>query len=50
MILQAYSGGTDKKSPSDAAMLKQVKTGDKIKFDADNVNGALTVMKMDKVK
>ena len=29
-------------------MLKQVKPGDKIKFDADRVNGALTVMKLKK--
>jgi Cu/Ag efflux protein CusF len=31
---------------SDPAMLKQVKPGDKIKFDADNVNGQFTVTKI----
>lgn len=34
----------------DPAMLKQVKVGDKVKFDADRVNGALTVTKIEKVK
>lgn len=28
-------------------MLKQVKVGDKIKFDADRVNGAITVTQME---
>ena len=28
-------------------MLKQVKVGDKIKFEADRVNGAITVTQMD---
>ena len=32
----------------DPAMLKQVKVGDKIKFDADRVNGQLTVTKIQK--
>ena len=32
----------------DAAMLKQVKVGDKVKFDADRVNGKITVTKMEK--
>lgn len=31
----------------DPAMLDQVKAGDKIRFVADNVNGALTVTKID---
>lgn len=35
---------------SDPAMLKQVKQGDKIKFDADNVNGQFTVTKIEKRK
>jgi Cu/Ag efflux protein CusF len=35
---------------SDPAMLKTVKVGDKVKFDADRVNGQLTVMKIQKVK
>jgi Cu/Ag efflux protein CusF len=35
---------------SDPAMLKQVKAGDKIKFDADNVNGQFTVTKIEKKK
>jgi len=35
---------------SDPAMLKQVKPGDKIKFDADNVNGQFTVTKIEKKK
>jgi Cu/Ag efflux protein CusF len=34
----------------DPAMLKQVKVGDKIKFDADRVNGQLTVTKIEKGK
>jgi Cu/Ag efflux protein CusF len=34
----------------DPAMLKQVKQGDKIKFDADNVNGQFTVTKIEKRK
>ena len=34
----------------DAAMLKQVKVGDKVKFDADRVNGKITVTKMEKAK
>ncbi len=32
----------------DPAMLKQVKAGDKIRFDADRVNGAITIMNMKK--
>lgn len=35
---------------NDAAMLKQVKPGDKIKFEADKVNGQFTVMKLEKKK
>ncbi len=34
----------------DAAMLKQVKAGDKVKFIPDRVNGQFTVMKIEKVK
>jgi Cu/Ag efflux protein CusF len=34
----------------DPAMLKQVKPGDKIKFDADSVNGQYTVTKIEKKK
>jgi len=34
----------------DPAMLKQVKVGDKVKFEADRVNGRLTVVKMQKAK
>jgi Cu/Ag efflux protein CusF len=34
----------------DPDMLKTVKTGDKIKFDADSVNGQLTVTKIEKSK
>ena len=34
----------------DPAMLKAVKTGDKIKFDADQVNGQYTVTKIEKAK
>ena len=34
----------------DPAMLKQVKVGDKVKFDADRVNGQITVTKIDKSK
>ncbi len=33
---------------NEAAMLKQVKPGDKIKFEADKVNGQFTVMKIEK--
>ena len=35
---------------ADPAMLKAVKAGDKVKFDADKVNGQFTVMKIEKVK
>lgn len=35
---------------ADPAMLKAVKAGDKVKFDADKVNGQLTVTKIEKVK
>jgi Cu(I)/Ag(I) efflux system periplasmic protein CusF len=34
----------------DPAMLKVVKSGDKIKFDADQVNGQFTVTKIEKMK
>jgi Cu/Ag efflux protein CusF len=32
----------------DPAMLKQVKVGDKVKFEADRVNGQITVIKIQK--
>jgi len=35
---------------ADPAMLKAVKIGDKVKFEADRVNGRLTVTKIEKVK
>jgi Cu/Ag efflux protein CusF len=35
---------------SDPAMLKQVKSGDKIRFDAENINGQYTVTKIEKKK
>jgi Cu/Ag efflux protein CusF len=31
-------------------MLKQVKVGDKVRFDADRVNGQITVTKIEKKK
>ena len=34
----------------DPAMLAAVKAGDKVRFDADNVNGAYTVTKIEKAK
>jgi Cu(I)/Ag(I) efflux system protein CusF len=34
----------------DPAMLKSVKTGDKVRFDADQVNGQFTVTKIEKAK
>ena len=34
----------------DPAMLKKVKVGDKVKFDADRVNGQITVTKIEKSK
>jgi len=34
----------------DAAMLKQVKVGDKVKFDADRINGQITLTKIEKAK
>jgi Cu(I)/Ag(I) efflux system periplasmic protein CusF len=34
----------------DAAMLEKVKAGDKVKFTADKVNGAFTVMSIEIVK
>ena len=35
---------------NDSAMLKSVKSGDKIKFEVDKVNGQFTVMKIQKAK
>jgi Cu/Ag efflux protein CusF len=35
---------------SDPAMLKSVKVGDKVRFEADRVNGRLTVTKIEKTK
>ena len=35
---------------ADPAMLKALKAGDKVKFDADKVNGQFTVTKIQKVK
>ncbi len=32
------------------SMLKQVKVGDKVKFDVDRINGQITVTKMEKSK
>lgn len=34
----------------DPAILKSVKPGDKVKFDADKVNGQMTVTKVEKAK
>ncbi len=34
----------------DPAMLEQVKAGDKVRFAADKVNGAITVMKIEAVR
>ena len=34
----------------DPAVLKQVKVGDKVKFEADKINGQFTVIKMQKAK
>jgi Cu(I)/Ag(I) efflux system protein CusF len=34
----------------DPAMLKAVKAGDKVKFDAENVNGQFVVTKIEKAK
>jgi Cu/Ag efflux protein CusF len=34
----------------DPAMLKQVKVGDKVKFEADKINGQITVTKIRKAK
>jgi Cu(I)/Ag(I) efflux system periplasmic protein CusF len=34
----------------DPAMLKQVKIGDKVRFDADRVNGQFTVTKIEKAR
>lgn len=34
----------------DTSLLSKVKAGDKIKFDADNVNGQFIVTKIDKAK
>ena len=34
----------------DPAMLKTVKPGDKVKFDADSVNGQITITKIQKAK
>jgi len=35
---------------SDPSMLTVVKAGDKVKFDADRVNGQLTITKIEKTK
>lgn len=35
---------------ADPAMLKAVKAGDKVKFDADKVNGQFTVTRIEKAK
>jgi Cu/Ag efflux protein CusF len=37
-------------SAQDSAMLKAVKAGDKVKFDADQVNGQFTVTKIEKAR
>jgi len=37
-------------SVAEPAMLKGIKIGDKVKFEADRVNGRLTVTKMRKAK
>ena len=34
----------------DPAMLKQVKVGDTVKFDADRINGQITVTKIEKAR
>ena len=34
----------------DPAMLKQMKVGDKVRFDADRVNGQITVTKIEKAR
>jgi Cu(I)/Ag(I) efflux system protein CusF len=34
----------------DPAMLKQVKVGEKVRFDADRINGQITVTKIEKAK
>ena len=34
----------------DAAMLEQVKEGDKVKFKADKVGGAFTIVQIDKAE
>ena len=34
----------------DPTLLKQVKVGDKVRFDADRVNGQITVTKIEKTK
>jgi Cu(I)/Ag(I) efflux system protein CusF len=35
---------------ADPAMLKALKAGDKVKFDADKINGQFTVTKIEKAK
>ncbi|HYD95900.1 MAG TPA: copper-binding protein [Noviherbaspirillum sp.] len=44
------SGMTMAFKVADARMLDQVKAGDKIRFDADNIKGALTVTKLELVR
>lgn len=34
----------------DPALLKKVKVGDKVKFDADRINGQITVTKIEKTR
>jgi Cu/Ag efflux protein CusF len=50
MRLGMEQGMTMVYKAQDPAMLKAVKAGDKIKFDADQVNGQYTVTKIEKAK
>jgi Cu(I)/Ag(I) efflux system protein CusF len=35
---------------NDPAMLKQIKAGDKVRFEADRIKGQFTVIKIEKIK
>jgi Cu/Ag efflux protein CusF len=48
--LDMHEGMTMVFRAQDPAMLKQVKVGDKVRFDADRVNGQFTVTKIEKAK
>lgn len=49
-ITNLGTGAMSNFKASDPAMLKAVKIGDKVNFQADKVNGQITIMKIEKSK